>query len=118
MTLRLVEGIEPKEDFPAIPIFQELLKEHHLLIADHTRKYLRKEHLFPGAVITRANRGRWEEEGSLTLEERAHSEVEKLLTCYEPSGLSEDIKKDLITLMTREALRYGQDKLPDRNNEQ
>jgi trimethylamine--corrinoid protein Co-methyltransferase len=117
MTLRLVEGIEPKEDFPAIPIFQELLKEHHLLIADHTRKYLRKEHFFPGSVITRANRGRWEQEGSLTLEERAHSEVEKLLTLYEPSGLSEDIKKDLVTLMTKEALRYGQDKLPDRNGE-
>lgn len=117
MTFRLIQGIEPKEDFPAIPLFQELLKEHHLLIAKHTRRYLREEHFFPGPAISRANRGRWEEEGALTLEERAHSEVEKLLRDYTPSGLSEDIKKELKTLMHKEALRYGQDNLLERNYE-
>ena len=114
MTLRLLEGIEPKEDFPAIPIFQELLQEKHLLIADHTRRYLKEEHFFPGPVIVRANRGRWEKEGSSTLEERAHNEVEKLVNNYQPSSLSEDIKKELITLMNKEARHYGQDKLPER----
>jgi len=77
MTFRLIEGITPKEDFPALPIFQELLKEQHLLISKHSRRYLRAEHFFPGEVIDRANRSRWKEEGALTLEERAHREVEK-----------------------------------------
>ncbi len=111
---RLVEGIEPKEDFPSIPIFEELLQEDHLLISKHTRKYLKSEHYFPGPVINRANNARWEEEGALTMRERAHKEVKRLITGYEPSALSEDIKKELVRLMESEAKRYGQDKLPER----
>jgi len=88
MVFRLIEGINPKEDFPAIPLFKELLEEKHLLIADHTRRYLRDEHFFPGQVIDRANRSRWIEEGEKTLFERAHEEVEKLITSYQPSQLS------------------------------
>ncbi|MFQ5791606.1 MAG: trimethylamine methyltransferase family protein, partial [Acidobacteriota bacterium] len=115
MAFRLAEGIRPKEDFPAMPIFQELLREGHLLIADHSRKYLREEHSFPGAVIDRANRARWEAHGSKTLAERARSEVEQLLKKYSPSDLSEEVKKDLIALMQKEARRYGQDSLPERD---
>ncbi|MFQ6112775.1 MAG: trimethylamine methyltransferase family protein, partial [bacterium] len=108
MTLRLIEGIQPKEDFPALPLFQELLKEQHLLISKHTRRYLKEEHFFPGPVIDRANRSRWKEEGALTLAERAHREVEKHIEDYKPSELAEEKKKQLITLMEKEALRHGQ----------
>ena len=114
MNLRMIEGIEPKEDFPSIPIFEELLKENHLLISKHTRKYLKKEHYFPGEIINRANRPRWIAEGKTTLEERAHTEVEKLIQNYEPSNLSDEIKKELIKLMEKEAKKFGQDKLPIR----
>ena len=41
MALRLVRGIEPRDDFPAQPLFEELLKERHLLISKHTRRHLR-----------------------------------------------------------------------------
>jgi trimethylamine--corrinoid protein Co-methyltransferase len=112
MAFRLIAGIEPREDFPALGIFQELLKEKHLLISEHTRRHLKKEHFFPGPVIDRANRSRWEHEGSLTLNQRAHREVERLVDNYEPSGLSEDVKKELVKLMSEEACRYGQDNLP------
>ena len=67
MTLRLVRGIEPREDFPARPIFEELLRDGHLLISPHTRRHLQDEHYFPGPVIDRANLSRWREDGSLTL---------------------------------------------------
>jgi len=113
--LRLVKGIEPKEDFPALPIFEELLKEKHLLISEHTRKYLREEHSFPGQVINRANRARWKEMGEFTLEERAHMEVEELVNSYKPSTLAEDTKRELINLMEREGKKYGQASLPDRH---
>jgi len=114
MALRLIAGIEPREDFPALGIFQELLKERHLLISEHTRRYLEKEHFFPGPVIDRARRSRWEQDGALTLEQRAQREVERLLENYEPSDLPEDIKKDLVMLMSKEAQRHGQDNLPHR----
>jgi trimethylamine--corrinoid protein Co-methyltransferase len=113
MAFRLIDGIEPREDFPALGIFQELLEEKHLLISKHTRSYLRKEHFFPGPVIDRAHRSRWEQEGALTLEQRAYREVERLLENYEPSDLPENVKKELIKLMSEEACRHGQDNLPN-----
>jgi len=113
MTLRMSKGIEPKEDFPARPIFEELLREKHLLIADHTRKYLKQEDYFPGPVINRANRARWEEEGSSELQERARQQIERLIGSYRPTALSKDIKKDLTRLMETEARRYGMAKLPE-----
>jgi len=113
MIYRMLDGIEPKEDFPSLERFEELLSEQHLLIADHTRKYLREEHHFPGPLIERANRRRWEEEGRRTFTEKASNQVTALLESYRPSRLSEEIKKDIISLMTTEAKRYGMTKLPD-----
>lgn len=112
MVLRLIEGIEPKEDFPALPRFEELLKDQHLLIARHTRRYLREEHYFPGAAIDRANRSRWQEEGSLSLRERAQREVQRLLADCEPSALPDEIKAELTKRMEHEARRWGMDQLP------
>lgn len=112
MTLRTVKGIEPKEDFPAIPRFEELLKEQHLLISKHTRRFLKEEHYFPGPAIDRANRDRWQAEGSLSLRERSHQEVKRLVAEYEPSRIPDDTKKELTALMQKEASRYGIDRLP------
>ena len=115
MMLRMLKGIEPKEDFPSLPIFEELLKEEHLLISKHTRKYLRDEHFFPGPIINRANNSRWQDEGASTLEERALKEVKELLENYEPSSLSTEVKNELINLMEREAGKFSQETLPLRD---
>jgi trimethylamine--corrinoid protein Co-methyltransferase len=112
MVLRLVQGIEPKEDFPALPHFEELLKEKHLLIAQHTRRHLKHEHYFPGPTIDRANRSRWQEEGGLSLRDRARREIERLLADYQPSGLPDDTKAELTKLMTGAARRHGMSHLP------
>jgi trimethylamine--corrinoid protein Co-methyltransferase len=114
MMLRMQKGIEPKEDFPALPHFRELLAEQHLMIAGHTRRYLREEHYFPGKVIDRANLQRWQEEGSKTLVERAREEVARLTAEYRPSRLPDDIKKRLVEIMEKEARRCGMDNLPER----
>lgn len=115
MIYRMLEGITPREDFPSIPHFQELLKEEHLLISKHTRKYLKEEHFFPGTVINRANQGRWVEEGSLTLEQRARTRVSELLESYEPTALPVDTRRELESLMRTEAQKFGQEQLPERN---
>lgn len=112
MALRMIDGIEPREDFPALGIFQELLKEKHLLISEHTRRFLKKEHFLPGLVIDRANRSRWEQQGAATLNQRAHHEVKRLLKAYEPSNLPKEIRKELTKLMSEEARRHGADGLP------
>ena len=112
LALRAARGIEPREDFPAVPHFEELLREKHLLIADHTRKHLKAEHYFPGVVIDRANRSRWQVEGSRTLGERAHAEVERLLASWQPPALSAEVRAELTRLMKAEAKRFGMDALP------
>ena len=112
MALRMVQGIEPREDFPAVPLFEEMLKEKHLLIAKHTRKHLKTEHYFPGKVIDRANRPRWKDTGSTTLGARAHLEVERLVKAWTPSRVADPVRKDLTRLMAEEAKRYGMNHLP------
>jgi trimethylamine:corrinoid methyltransferase-like protein len=114
MTARLVRGIEPRDDFPSRPLFEELLREKHLLIARHTRRHLREEIAFPGPVIDRANQARWVEEGGLTLRERAGREVNRLIAGYTPSRVSGDVRRDLTSVMEREARRYGMQALPAR----
>jgi len=113
MALRMVRGIEPKEDFPSGPIFEELLREKHLLIAEHTRKYLREEDYFPGPVINRANRMRWEEEGGTSLLERARHEVEKIVSSHRPSRLPAEARRDLEKTMSAEARKHGMERLPE-----
>jgi trimethylamine--corrinoid protein Co-methyltransferase len=114
MAYRLLRGMEPREDFPAIPLFEELRSKKHLLIAPHTRRHLREEITFPGPVIDRANRERWLEQGKLSLTERAAREVDRLVATFKPSRLAEETKHELTRLMQREAQRYGMETLPAR----
>lgn len=113
MMLRMARGIEPKEDFPSLPLFKELLAEQHLLIASHTRRFLREEHYFTGPVIDRANQSRWQEEGARTLGERAHEQVESHIAAYEPPGISDDVRRELVRVMEKAAAKAGMDKLPE-----
>lgn len=112
MALRLARGIEPREDFPSLPRFEELLREEHLLISAHTRKYLKAEIAFPGPVIDRASRARWTEEGGGTLGDRAHAEVGRLLRRWIPSRLEDAGKRALRERMAADARASGMDALP------
>jgi trimethylamine--corrinoid protein Co-methyltransferase len=116
MVFRLIKGISPRDDFPALPLFQELLKEKHLIISEHTQNHLREEHIFPEPVINRMTRSQWEEKGSLILDQRATQQIDKLLAAYQPSQLSQNTKQELIKLMQKEAARNGLDQLPAREN--
>jgi trimethylamine--corrinoid protein Co-methyltransferase len=115
MTLRMLEGIRPRDDFPALPLFQELMKESHLIIADHTRRHLRNEIMFPGPTIDRANRARWLDEGAQSLADRASGEVERLVQAYEPLPLDDGKKAQLIERMEAAAEAAGMDELPERD---
>ncbi len=115
MTFRMLEGITPREDFPAMPLFEELLRDKHLIIADHTRRHLGEEIHFPGPVIDRANRARWQDEGSLSLRERASAEVDRLIQDAEPSRLDDGVKQQLVERMQAAAREAGMDDLPARD---
>ena len=110
-TFRLLRGIQPREDFPALPIMQELLAEKHLIIAEHTRRHLAEEIALPGPVIDRANRAKWARD-KRTLGERAGREVERIVARYTPSRLADSAKADLTSRMQAEASRHGMAALP------
>lgn len=114
LTQRLVRGIQPREDFPSTPIFEELIRDRHLLISDHTRRHLKDEIMFPGPVVDRANSSRWLEEGALSLHDRATREVERLIASAAPSRLPAEVASELDRLMTAEARRFGMERLPGR----
>jgi len=114
MTDRLRAGIEPREDFPSRPLFEELLAEKHLLIADHTRRHLRSELTFPGPVVDRTSRARWLEEGAATLGDRAAREVDRITAEYTPSRIGDEVRRDLEEVMTAAARAHGMDELPER----
>jgi len=110
MALRLARGIEPREDFPSLPLFQQLLDDKHLLIADHSLRHRKLEHYLPGPVIDRSNHARWQAEGALTLGERAGRQIDKLLAGYTPWA-GDSMVKDLHARMAEEASSHGA-KLP------
>ncbi len=115
MTFRLLEGIEPREDFPSTSLFQEFLRDKHLIIADHTRKHLKEEIHLPGPTIDRANRARWQEMGGLTLGEQASKEVERLIAEAEPTRLDGAVQAQLVERMEGAASAAGMDSLPQRD---
>jgi trimethylamine--corrinoid protein Co-methyltransferase len=114
MAFRMVDGVTPRDDFPALDITAELLRDKHLMIADHTMNNRNKEIFSPSPAIERANRQRWQQDGATETNARLGNEIDKLLKSYKPSALPETTKKDLVNLMETEARRHGQDQLPRR----
>jgi trimethylamine--corrinoid protein Co-methyltransferase len=112
MVSRLRRGMEPRDDFPARPLFEELLRDQHLLIAAHTRKHRKEQIRFTSPVIERAPLGRWREEGETTLGRRASREVEKLVAAWTPSRLADDAKRALRERMAGAARAAGMPELP------
>jgi trimethylamine--corrinoid protein Co-methyltransferase len=103
ITRRLVAGLEPREDFPADELFDELLRDENLLTADHTLKYLRQEHCIPGPLIDRTQ---LDSDASQTpdLMQRAHNEVERHLEKYEsPEALTAEQRRDVEGVMAAAA---------------
>jgi trimethylamine--corrinoid protein Co-methyltransferase len=112
MVSRLRRGIEPRDDFPARPLFEELLRDQHLLIAAHTRKHRKEQIRFTSPVIERAPLGRWREEGETTLGQRASREVGRLLAAWRPSRLPDESKRALRERMGHAARAAGMADLP------
>jgi trimethylamine--corrinoid protein Co-methyltransferase len=112
MCLKICNGITPKEDFPCLERMKELREEEHLIISDHTIKYLSEEHYFPGPLINRQPHTKWESNGSPALIETALHEKRKLIQAYSPSSQKDSTKKELYKIISNYAKRLGT-KLPD-----
>jgi len=113
MAKRLIAGIDPRQTPIALEIMQEVGHKGHFLSHPHTRKWFREELYIPSEVIDRDTLEAWEKKGSKSTWERAQDRVNSLLTQYQPSPISDEVKKELRDLTTKAANKAGMKKLPD-----
>lgn len=110
---RLLDGISIREgDFPARPHFEEMGREGHLLISEHTRRWFGEEVRFPGEVIDRCKEPPDPGASAPALPERARRRVEALAAGGgEPAA--PDLRRELERIMARAAKDAGMEELPD-----
>lgn len=82
--LHFVREIEPQDDLPSAKLVEQLMRDDHLIMSDHTLKYWPQELYLTDPVIDRLNRETWELAGSMELYERACEQVEQRLADYTP----------------------------------
>ncbi|MBA7598304.1 Glycine betaine methyltransferase [subsurface metagenome] len=113
MARRLVQGITPRGAVLAEDLLTEGLYEgKHFLLSPATLKWLRADYFNPGPVIDREDAETWMEKGCTTVEQRAKEEVKRILTTHEPEPLNEDIDKELLRIITKDARKYGMSEVP------
>jgi trimethylamine--corrinoid protein Co-methyltransferase len=113
MALQMRRAREAEEEGSIVPIVEELLRDGHVLIADHTRRHLKHEIAWPSAVIDRLPLARWEAAGGTSLPARAAAEIARLVAAYQPPGLDPYVERELTARMQAEARRVGMERLPE-----
>ncbi len=113
MAKRLIAGIDGRQTPIALDIIQELGHKADYLAHPHTMKWFREEMYIPSEVIDRDTLEAWEKKGSKSTWDRAQDRVESLLAQYQPSPISDEVKKELLDITTKAANNAGMEKLPD-----
>jgi len=116
MVKHLIQGIQIRDQ----PIAQELIAEvghgSGFITHDHTYRWFREELYLPSDLIDRHPPEIWEEKGSLTALDRAQNRVEDLVSSWESSPLTEELRKELREITAAAAASFGMDRLPELPN--
>ena len=113
MAKRLIAGIDGRQTPIALEIMQELGHKGNFLSHPHTKLWFRKELYIPSEVIDRDTLETWEKKGAKSTWDRAKDRVESLLAQYQPSPISDEVKKELLDITTKASNKVGMKKLPD-----
>lgn len=97
--LHFCRDFDIREDLPTRNLVRQLLQEKHLLTSEHTLKHWPGELYLPGMVFDRINRESWLQAGGMTLEQRVHQEVERLLGAYVSPPLDPRIDAQMIRII-------------------
>jgi trimethylamine--corrinoid protein Co-methyltransferase len=112
MAKRMIAGIDGRTTPVALDVIQELGHTGNYLSHPHTKKWFREELYIPSDVIDRDTMEAWEKKGSKSTWDRAKERVDTLLNQYQPSQISDEVKKELRDLTIKEANKAGMEKLP------
>jgi len=112
MVKRFVKGIEVRDNPVALSLMQKSGHKGEFLTLPHTRKWYREEQYLPSEVIDRASYESWKSRGEKSTFERARDRVEKLITGYQPTKITEELRQELRAITLRAAQSFGMQSLP------
>jgi trimethylamine--corrinoid protein Co-methyltransferase len=109
---RFVRPVEVREDLPAGPLLEELVREKHLLTSEHTLAHWPEELYLPGPMIDRTNWDQWAEQGSKDWRARANATIDETLGAYEEPPLDAKVHAEIQDLFRRTCREEGGVTLP------
>ena len=104
---RFIRPVEVKEDLPAMPLMDELLRDKHLLMSEHTLAHWPEELYLPGPMIDRTNWDQWEVQGSRDWRARALEVIDETLAAYDVEPLPSAITREIQGLITKTCQESG-----------
>jgi trimethylamine--corrinoid protein Co-methyltransferase len=113
LAYRLIEGISQRDEPLALDLFRDFEQGAQFLTMPHTRKWYRKEHIFP-SITDRETYDAWVVLGKKPMADRAAEEVARLLREKPGSLPDETVLRELEKVITREAKNAGLNDLPGR----
>jgi trimethylamine---corrinoid protein Co-methyltransferase len=96
---RFIRPVEVRGDLPAGELIAELVREHHLLTAEHTLSHWPEELYMPGPTLDRTNWDQWAEQGSRDWRARANEVIDETLAAYEVEPLEQRIHGEIQQLI-------------------
>ncbi len=112
MALRLIAGIERREEVMGGDLLAELSGADRFLTSPATLRWMRAELTFPASPINRQSPELWEKNGRRTAFHNARERVRELLAGHRPKALPEDRKAHLSEIIRADAGRHGAARLP------
>lgn len=98
MAYRALRGVEVNEESLATEVIDRVGPAGHFLGQPHTMKHLRSEHYLP-TLLSREIRVQYEEGGSLPMVERAHREVQRILSEHQVPPLPGKVEEELLKVI-------------------
>ena len=109
MALRMVRGIEAREDRLGGDLYGDIYDGEHFLASEETLRWFRKEMDQAGSVIDRDTYDVWKSHGKKSAWDRARGEVDRIMNSYTVEPLPDDSLKALMSIMKDDAQRMGFD---------
>jgi trimethylamine--corrinoid protein Co-methyltransferase len=104
---RFVRPVEVRDDLPTEPLIEELVRDKHLMMSEHTLEHWPEELYLPGPMVDRTNWDQWKEGGEKKWRDRALEAIGELLANYEVEPLEEKLHEEIRDLFERTAKDPG-----------
>lgn len=97
---RYTDGVEIDDARIGLEYIDEVGPGGNFLTSEHTMEYFRSEFYMPKLSERRAYEA-WENDGALTMEQRAERKVQNLLKFYKPQPISQELSDKLDALVAK-----------------